>query len=73
MLSFFPHPSIRVNRGFLITGAGKSKSTSEAAGFSQLTHVKNGIPLPAAIITPPPLFSKPQYATSDKKTKSSLP
>lgn len=67
MPSLFPHLGTRVNRGFLITGAGKRKSSSEAAGFSQLTHVKNGMPLPAAIIMPLPLIFKPQFATSDKK------
>lgn len=66
MLSFFPYPSIQVNRGFLITGTGKSESSLETAGFSQLTHVKNGIPPPEAILTPPLLFYKPQFATSDK-------
>lgn len=71
MLSSFPHPSIQVNRGFLITGAGKSKvAQKQLASLNWL--IKNGIPLPAAIITPPPLFSKPHFATSDKKKKSTI-
>ena len=69
MPSFFPYPSIQVNRGFLITGTGKSESSLETAGFSQLTHVINGIPLPEAVLT---LFSKPQFATSDKNPLISL-